>query len=229
MRTAVVIGSTGLIGEDLVERLARQGTWSQVLTISRKAKDWANPKVRTLVFDFVNWASLEIQISAFAGGNSSLDFFCCLGTTMSAAGSRKEFKKIDLEAVASFAVLAQRCRAEQLLVISALGANPESDVFYNRIKGEAEQAVLKRFPGELHFFRPSLLIGDRKEFRLGERLAMLFAPIYSPLLLGNLAKYRPIKSTMVAKVMVMVAARLKTAPTIVENDEIHELSQTQKK
>ncbi len=229
MRTAVVIGSTGLIGEDLVERLARQGTWSQVLAISRKPKTWSNPKIRTLDFDFVNWAALEIQITAFAGGHSTLDFFCCLGTTMNSAGSRKLFKKVDLEAVASFAVLAQRCRAEQLLVVSALGANPESDVFYNRIKGEAEQAVLKRFPGELHFFRPSLLIGDRKEFRLLERLAMMFAPIYSPFLLGNLSKYKPIKSTMVAKVMVIVAARLKSAPTIIENDEIHEISQAQKK
>lgn len=229
MRTAVVIGSTGLIGEDLVERLARQGTWSQVLAISRKAKTWANPKIRTLDFDFVNWAALEIQISAFAGGHSSLDFFCCLGTTMNAAGSRKQFKKIDLEAVAAFAVLAQRCKAEQLLVVSALGADPESDVFYNRIKGEAEQAVLKRFPGELHFLRPSLLLGDRKEFRLFERLAMLFAPVYSPLLIGKFAKYKPIESKKVAQVMVTVAARLKSAPTIIENDEIHELSQTKRK
>jgi uncharacterized protein YbjT (DUF2867 family) len=223
MRTAVVIGSTGLIGEDLVERLGRQGTWSQVLAISRKAKTWANPKVRTVAFDFVNWAALEVQISSFAG-SSPLDFFCCLGTTMNAAGSRKEFKKIDLEAVASFAVLAQRCRAEQLLVVSALGANPESDVFYNRIKGEAEQAVLKRFAGELHFLRPSLLLGDRKEFRLLERLAMLIAPIYSPFLLGSLAKYKPIESKKVAQIMVIVAARLKTAPTIIENEEIHKLS-----
>lgn len=223
MRTAVVIGSTGLIGEDLVERLARQGTWSQVLAVSRKTVSWANPKIRTLPFDFTNWASLELQITSFAG-NSALDFFCCLGTTMNTAGSKKAFKKVDLEAVAAFAVLAQRCRAEQLLVVSALGADPESDVFYNRIKGEAEQAVLKRFPGKLHFLRPSLLIGDRKDFRLFERLAMLFAPLYSPLLLGNLAKYKPIESKKVAQVMVTVAAKLQTAPTIIENQEIHELS-----
>jgi len=227
VRTAVVIGSTGLIGEDLVERLAKQGTWSQVLAISRKSQTWANPKIRTLVFDFVNWAAIELQVTAFAG-NSSVDCFCCLGTTMNAAGSKKNFKKVDLEAVASFAVLAQRCRAEQLLVVSALGADPESDVFYNRIKGEAEQAVLKRFPGELHFLRPSLLLGDRKEFRLFERLAMMFAPIYSPLLLGSLAKYKPIPSKLVAQVMVLIAARLKTAPTIIENHEIFELGRNKR-
>lgn len=228
MRTAVVIGSTGLIGEELVERLARQGSWSQVLAISRKGNTWVNPKVRNLVFDFVNWASLEIQIASFAG-SSPLDFFCCLGTTMNAAGSRREFKKIDLEAVAAFAVLAQRCRGEQLFIVSALGADPESDVFYNRIKGEAEQAVLKRFPGELHFLRPSLLLGDRKEFRLFERLAIMFAPIYSIFLVGKLAKYKPIESKKVAQVMTTVAARLKTAPTIIENDEIHELASNRQK
>lgn len=227
MRTAVVIGSTGLIGEELVERLARQGTWSQVLAISRKSRTWANPKIRTLVFDFINWASIELQVTAFAG-NSPVDCFCCLGTTMNAAGSKKIFKKIDLEAVASFAVLAQRCRAEQLLVVSALGADPESDVFYNRIKGEAEQAVLKRFPGELHFLRPSLLLGDRKEFRLFERLAMMFSPIFSPLLLGSLAKYKPIPSKLVAGVMVLIAARLKPAPTIIENEEIFELGRNKR-
>lgn len=223
MRTAVVIGATGLIGEDLVERLARQGTWSQVLAVCRKPKTWANPKARTLEFDFNNWATLELQITSFAG-NSSLDFFCCLGTTMKVAGSEEAFRKVDLEAVASFAVLAQRCRGEQLLVVSALGADPESDVFYNRTKGEMEQAVLKRFPGELHIFRPSLLLGDRKEFRLFERLAILFAPIYSMFLIGPLAKYEPIDARRVSKVMTIVGARLKKAPTIIENQELLQMS-----
>lgn len=223
MRTAVVIGSTGLIGEDLVERLARQGTWGQVLAISRKPKNWLNPKARTIEFDFLNWASLELQIRSFAG-SSGLDFFCCLGTTIRAAGSEAAFRKVDLEAVAAFAVLAQRCRAEQLLLVSAVGADPESDVFYNRVKGEAEQAVLKRFPGELHILRPSLLLGDRKDFRLFERLAILFAPIYSPLLVGDLKKYKPIQSKNVAKVMMSIAARVKSAPTIIENEQIHTIS-----
>lgn len=222
MRTAVVIGSTGLIGEDLVERLAKQGTWSQVLAITRKPKTWANPKIRTLEFDFINWAALELQITSFAG-SSSLDFFCCLGTTIRTAGSEAAFRKVDLETVAAFAVLAQRCRSEQLLVVSAIDADPASDVFYTRTKGEMEQAVLKRFPGELHFFRPSLLLGDRKEFRLWERLAILFAPIYSLFLLGELAKYKPIKSKHVAQLMLVIAARLKSAPTIIENEEIHRL------
>lgn len=223
MRIAVVIGSTGLIGEDLVDRLARQGTWSEVLAVTRKPKTWANPRIRTLTFDFTSWGSLELQITSFSG-NASLDFFCCLGTTMKVAGSEEAFKKVDLEAVAAFAVLAQRCRAQQLLVVSALGADPESDVFYSQIKGEMEQAVLKRFAGELHIFRPSLLLGDRKEFRFWERIAILFAPIYSIFLIGPLAKYEPVHAKRVSKVMALIAARLRKAPTIVENIEILKMS-----
>lgn len=225
MRTAVVIGSTGLIGEDLVERLARQGTWSQVLAIARKPHTWPNPKIRTLAFDFSNWSALELQITSFAS-SSSIDFFCCLGTTIKTAGSKEAFKKVDLEAVAAFAVLAQRCRGEQLFVVSSMGANPESDFFYNRVKGEMEQAVLKRFPGELHIVRPSLLLGDRKEFRLFERLAMFLAPVYSMFLIGPWEKYQPIDARRVSKAMTVVAARLKTAPTIMENLDLLSLSNT---
>jgi len=223
MRTAVVIGSTGLIGEELVEKLARQGSWGSVLAIGRRSKAWSNPKIRTLTFNFTNWGELELQVTSFAG-NSTLDFFCCLGTTMKKAGSEEAFRKVDLEAVVLFSMLAQRCRAEQLFVVSALGANPSSDVFYNRVKGEMEQAVLQKFSGKTYFARPSLLLGDRKEFRLGERLAMLFAPVFSAFLIGSLEKYEPIKSSEVAQALVVVAAKLRSAPTFIENSELHALN-----
>jgi uncharacterized protein YbjT (DUF2867 family) len=223
MRTAVVIGSTGLIGEDLVEKLARQGSWNSVLAIGRKSKTWSNPKIRTLPFDFSNWGDLELQIRSFAG-NSTLDFFCCLGTTMKVAKSEEAFRKIDLEAVVLFSMLAQRCRAEQLLIVSALGADPKSSVFYNQVKGEMEQTVLQKYSGKTYFARPSLLLGDRKEFRLGERLAILFAPVISGFLIGNLEKYEPIKSSHVAQALVVVAAKLRSASQFIENPELHALN-----
>ncbi len=223
MRTAVVIGSTGLIGEELVEKLARQGSWENVLAIGRRSKTWANPKIRTLQFDFGNWGELELQITSYAG-RSNLDFFCCLGTTIKAAGSEVAFRKVDLEHVVAFAILAQRCRAATLLVVSSLGADSTSETFYNRVKGEMETAVLQRFSGKLHFFRPSLLLGDRKEFRLAERLAMMFAPVVTPLLIGKYSKYRPIESRRVVQAMIVVAAKIKSASTVIENEEIFSLS-----
>ncbi len=223
MRTAVVIGSTGLIGEQLVEKLARQGSWGAVIAIGRKSKTWSNPKIRTVTFDFTNWGELELQITSFAGNKSYLDFFCCLGTTIKAAGSQEAFRKVDLEYVVAFAILAQRCQAAQLFVVSALGADSTSETFYNRVKGEMESAVLQRFTGKLHFARPSLLLGDRKDFRFFERMAMMFAPVISPFLLGNASKYKPISAKTVAQAMIVVAAKLKSASVVMENEKLHEL------
>jgi uncharacterized protein YbjT (DUF2867 family) len=225
MRTAVVIGSTGLIGHDLVEKLALQGSWTSILAVSRKSKNWSNPKVRTLVFDFTNWGDLELQVTSFAG-HSNLDFFCCLGTTMKVAGSEEAFKKIDLHAVVSFAVLAQSCRAEQLLIVSGLGADAASSVFYNHVKGEMEIAVLQKFSGQTYFARPSLLLGDREEFRFTERMAILFSPIFSNFLFGPLAKYKPIQSSQVATALVLVASKNKTSSQFIENSELHQLTQS---
>ena len=110
-----------------------------------------------------------------------------------------------------------RCRAEQLLVVSAMGADENSKVFYNRVKGEMETQVTREFPGELHFFRPSLLLGDRKEFRFGERLAILAAPLYRSLLPK---KYQPVKAEKVAATMLNVATKKIQASKVIENAEM---------
>jgi uncharacterized protein YbjT (DUF2867 family) len=223
MKTAVVIGATGLIGQMLVEKLARQGTWSNILAVSRHSKTWNHPKIRTLVFDFENWGDLELQVRSFAG-NSSLDCFCCLGTTIGVAGSEEAFRKIDFDAVVAFARLAKSCRAEQLLIVSAMGADENSSIFYNKTKGEMESAVLQNFSGKTYFARPSLLLGDRKDFRLFERVAILLSPLYSYFLVGRFSKYKPIAADHVATALVRVAAKVKTAPTFIENVELHTLN-----
>ena len=211
MRTAVVIGSTGLTGLLVVKKLVQDGSFGQIIAICRNknlAEDmvFSNPKVRLLQFDFQNWNNFELQISSFIG-TSLANFFCCLGTTVSQAGSQKGFKKVDYEYVVNFAKLAKSCHAEQLIVISALGADKNSVVYYNRIKGEMENDVQLEYSGKLYFLRPSLLLGDRKEFRFGERLAILFAPIYSLLFFGTFKKYLPVPAVKVAEVMVLLAAK----------------------
>lgn len=223
MKTAVVIGSTGLIGTHLIKKLVQQGTYGQIIAICRKKpKDEAvfnNPKVRCLIFDFSNWGSLDLQISSFVGTSAS-SFFCCLGSTMAQAGSQEDFKKIDHDYVVNFAKLAKVCRASQLLIVSALGASVESDVFYNRTKGEMEAAVQTEFAGTLHFLRPSLLIGDRKDFRFFERLAILSAPLYSPFLMGSLKKYHPVKAEQVANALISLAVNRSSAPIFIENKDL---------
>lgn len=220
----MVIGSTGLIGTHLIQKLAHEGGFGQIIAICRGANmagklGLNNPKVRVLSFDFVNWENLELQVSSFAGG-SGISFFCCLGSTIKQAGSEEAFRKVDLDYVVAFAKLAHHCRAEQLLVVSALGADEKSDVFYNRTKGEMEKAVQNEFDGSLYFFRPSLLLGDRKDFRFAERLAILAAPIYIPLLLGPLKKYLPVPAEQVAKKMSLVATKKISVTRFIENEEI---------
>lgn len=227
MRTAVVIGSTGLIGKILTQKLAHSGGWSNVLAITRKPVNWSHPKIRSLTFDFRNWNDLDLQIKSFAG-QTGLDFFCTLGTTISKAGSKEKFKEIDYKAVVEFALSAKRCKAEQLFIVSAAGADINSSVFYNQVKGQMEAAVLSEFSKSIYFLRPSLLLGNREEFRLGERLAVLAAPIYSSLLVGSLKKYRPIQALDVAEAMIAVASKKLSSEQIIENDQILKLANSSK-
>ncbi len=223
MKTAVVIGSTGLVGAILIKKLVQEGFYSQIIAIGRqKPKDdpvFGHPKVRFQKFDFLTWDDLELQIKSFTG-TSSATFFSCLGTTIGKAQSEEAFKKVDHEYVVAFARLAKMCRAERLLVVSALGADKNSGVFYNKVKGEMEEAVEKEFSQELHFLRPSLLLGDRRDFRLGERLAILLAPVYAPLLLGSFKKYRPVSAERVAHTLVGIALKKIQAGKFIENSQI---------
>jgi uncharacterized protein YbjT (DUF2867 family) len=127
--------------------------------------------------------------------------------------------------VVEFSKLARSCKAEQLLVVSALGADKNSSVFYNKVKGETEADVQAEFSGKLHFLRPSLLLGDRKDFRFGERIAIMLSPVISPLLLGPLEKYKPVRASDVAACLFNVASKKAAASTIIDNNEIIKLAQ----
>lgn len=220
MKTAVVIGSTGLIGSILVQKLAQDGSWGQILAISRKPAVWQNPKVRTLLFDFTRWDSFDLQIKSFAGVSPSIDFFCALGTTLAAAGSEDAFKKIDLEATVEFVKMAERCKAERVLIVSTLGADEKSSQLYLKTKGEMEKISLSLRKNGIYFIRPSLLLGDRKSFRFLERLAIITSPLYSAFLIGPLKKFSPVSAATVARVMVDIAAKKNEIPLIIENEDI---------
>ncbi len=223
MRVAVVIGSTGLVGRLLVGKLARQGSWSQVLAIARKEALFDHPKVRTIRFDFLSWDNLDLQISSFAGASASFDFFCALGTTIKSAGNEAAFKKIDHAAVVEFSKLAVRRHAESLLIVSSLGADANSKNFYLKTKGEMEIDVQKIKSKNTYFLRPSLLLGDRDDFRFTERFAAIASSLFSFTLIGRLKKYRPIRAERVAQAMVQISAKKKTAENFVENASLHEI------
>jgi uncharacterized protein YbjT (DUF2867 family) len=147
------------------------------------------------------------------------DVFCCLGTTIRSAGSQEAFRKVDVDYPVKAARLAAEAGADQFLVVSALGADADSRIFYNRMKGVMESQV-RRFPLKaIWVLRPALLLGDRDETRVGEQIAEIVLRPLSPLLLGPLRRFRPVAARAVAMAMVTLAAQDGTGG-IIESDEI---------
>jgi len=173
------------------------------LTIIRNPVPWKSSKIKNIHFDFLNWSDLAVQVRNFSSG-SEIQFFCCLGTTIKVAGSEENFKKIDLDSVVEFAKIASELSVTKLVVVSALGADMKSTIFYNQIKGQMEHDVSAVFKGSLAFVRPSLLLGQRREFRIFEKLAIILSPIFSVGLIGPLKKFKPIHARQVALAMTSI-------------------------
>lgn len=217
-RTALVAGASGLVGGHCLRLLLDDATSAQVIALVRRALPVTHPKLVQRLVDFDRLAELP----DFPRVN---DVFCCLGTTMKRAGSRDAFYQVDFTYVYELARLASRHGAAQFLLVSASGANPGSRIFYNRVKGEVEEAV-KRVPfAGIHIFRPSLLLGDRVEHRPGERLAIALARPISFALVGPLRKYRPIEAQTVARAMVAIARAERPGINVLESHAITALAE----
>lgn len=210
-RTAVVAGATGLVGSHVLQLLIADPAWTRVVTLGRRATPVQDSKLEQRI---VNLGALD----AIADLPLPHDIFCCLGTTIRQAGSQDAFRKVDYDYVVSLARAGVRLGAKQFLLVSAIGADPESRVFYSRVKGEAEAAVRQLPYRSIQIFRPSLLLGDRAEFRLGERIAALLTPLLNPLLISRLRRYRPIAASAVAAAMVRVAKEAPRGPNVFEYD-----------
>lgn len=165
-KIAIVAGATGLTGELLTRKLVNSDLFSKVKVIVRRPLALESEKLKTLIIKDLS------EISSLGERAQADVFFCCLGTTIKKAGSQEAFKMVDYTAILDFAKLAEQQKAKQFILISALGANASSPIFYNRIKGQTEDAVSKHNIPSIIIFRPSLLLGERKEFRFGESLAI---------------------------------------------------------
>jgi uncharacterized protein YbjT (DUF2867 family) len=201
LKTALVLGATGLVGKSLVEQLCQDNRYQTVTCLLRKPlpNDFfktTSTKVQPIVVDFEN-------LQDYQGYFTCDHVYVCLGTTIKKAGSKQAFRKIDFEYVHVAAQLAKAQHAISFVWISSVGANAKSNNFYLRVKGELENAIVN-MPGldNASAVRPSLLLGEREEIRPAEKLASLFSPFLSPLLIGNLAKYKPVQAADVAAKMI---------------------------
>lgn len=203
----LLAGATGLTGEHLLDRLLNEPTVARVLAPSRRPLA-AHPHLENPVGEL---AALLPHLS----GNVDIAF-CCLGTTIKQAGSEAAFRAVDHDLVLAFAERARALGARHLLVISALGADAHSAVFYNRVKGELEAALQTQDWPQLTIVRPSLLLGARREFRLGERLL-------APLARWIPGKYRGIKACTLAHALWRLALEEQDGTRIIESDQLRRL------
>jgi len=215
-RTGLVAGASGLVGSHVLRLLLQDPAYARVTVLARRELPLAHGKLDQRVVAFDHLA----QIADFPRVH---DVFCCLGTTMKQAGSPDAFRKVDCTYVVELARVAVRHRASQFLVVTALGADRRSRIFYSRVKGEAEEAVRRlQFDG-IQIFRPSMLVGARAESRPAERVAGLLSPLVAWAFVGPLARYQPIKAEAVARAMVRVAREAPRGTHVYESHEIRRL------
>lgn len=213
-KTAIVLGATGLIGGYCLTHLLENNNYSKITSLHRRKLSLSHPKLEQHVIDFDN---PQDYVKYFKAD----DLFFCLGTTIKTAGSQAAFRKVDYEYVIESARFSAQNGAQQFLVVSSIGANADSANFYLRTKGEMEEALKKIAFKNIHIFRPSMLLGPRKEFRFGENIGKAVMKVIAPLMLGPLKKYKAIHAETVAKAMIKAANQPGAKPiSIYESDEI---------
>ena len=218
-QTAVVIGATGLIGSQMVELLLNDIDFSEVRVLARRPLSVSHPKLSVHIVSFEDYQVLKEKIST---GHS---LFCCVGTTQKKVkGDKTAYRKVDFDIPVNSAHAAIENGFKRYLLVSSVGADADSNNFYLKLKGEAEQAISKLPFESVHFFRPSLLLGNRMEFRLGEKIAQGSMQLLSFMFLGRLKKYKPIQSSDVAKGMIAAAKKTSSGVKVYQHDDIIELA-----
>jgi uncharacterized protein YbjT (DUF2867 family) len=212
-RTALVVGATGLVGGHCLNYLLKDDKYHRIVTLTRRNLILENPKLVQHTIDFDRLENNTDHIKAD-------DIFCCLGTTIKKAGSQEAFRRVDYHYPLQIAKLAIKNGVRQFLLISSLGANKKSKIFYNRVKGEIEAAIREIPFYGIQIFRPSLLVGERAETRTGEKVGEFFLKMVKPVLIGNWKKYRAITAVNVAKAMVEIAKTDLKGTHIFESNQI---------
>ena len=215
-KTALIIGATGLVGKFCLSYLLNENAYERVIAISRKPIGFTHPKLNNIVCDFDQLAKHQAEIKAD-------DIYCCLGTTIAVAGSREAFTKVDYTYPLQVAEMAKQNGATQFLLVSALGADKNSKIFYSKIKGELEEAIQKLNFNSTYIFQPSFLKGFRKEFRLGEKIALILLPFFEIMMLGPLKKYKSIDAMVVANAMYLTAQSGNAGLEVLSSDQIQQI------
>ena len=216
MKTAIVFGSTGLIGGHLVNQLIQDNYYTKIKIFVRSQTSINNEKVEVINIDFNNLGNHKTEITGD-------DCFFCIGTTKQNSPDKNDYQKVELDIPKEIAQIAKANSVKSFIFISSIYANPNSSGNYVKFKGLVEEELKRLNFSKLGILRPSFLMGKRKENRVGEKIGIFTFSALSPLLFGPFKKMRPISSENVAKAMIKIA-NSNLEKTVYESNEIVELT-----
>tara|TARA_Y100001970_G_scaffold51574_1_gene65227 strand:+ start:7297 stop:7956 length:660 start_codon:yes stop_codon:yes gene_type:complete len=218
MKTAIIFGSSGLIGNELFKTILLNGLYDKIKIFVRTIPEVNNPKVEIIKTDFTNLEQYKDKIKGD-------ECFFCIGTTKKDTPDKDQYRRIEYNIPIDVAKIAKGNSVNAFFYISSIGANTNASSNYLKNKGQVEEELKNlNFP-RLAIIRPSLLVGNRKSFRLGE---VIFTPIMNTLTFfafGSLKKYKPIKIKNVVKSIIYISKN-ETNQRVFESDELEEIAKS---
>jgi len=212
MKTALIAGATGLVGRELIKELIESDVYQKIIVLSRRELTISDPKLQVKIvhFDFLDEVVFSENID---------ECFCTLGTTQKKSG-QEGLLKVDYEYVLKLAHLCITYNIPKFLVVSSQGANSNSSFFYMQTKGQMEEAIKKAGIQTIYLVRPSLILGDRNEFRFAEKAGSYIYKLFTPLMTGKLKKLRPVSALQIARCLVDLAQNNEPGALTIESDYI---------
>ena len=215
MKTALLFGSSGLVGGHLLNQLINDNKYSKIKLFIRKDPEISDPKVEVIKTNFNNLQNHKEDIKGD-------DCFFCIGTTKQNSPDKNEYRRVELDMPKEIAQIAKLNSVNSFVFVSSGYADPKSSGDYLKFKGEVEEELKRISFPKLGIMRPSFLLGDRKEKRIGEKIGIFIFKLLSPLFLGPIKKMKPIHSATVAKAMIAITQN-ESSQIIFESNEIAEL------
>jgi len=214
-KTAIILGASGLTGGFVLQKLIEDERYDTIKLFSRSKIEGLPDKVQQFIGDL-------LELNQFKTDFTADDVYCCIGTTAKKTPDKTLYKKIDFGIPVAAAKLSKENNISTFLVISAMGANKNSTVFYNKTKGEMENSVLKQQIKNTYVLRPSLIGGDRQETRLLEKIGLVIFKVIQPLFIGKLKKYKIVNAETIAQAMIGLA-NTKYSEVIITSEHINKL------
>lgn len=216
-KSAIILGASGLTGSILLEKLLNDDRYETIKLFSRKEINGLPSKV-------VQYTGNLLELATFKAEFKADEVFCCIGTTAKKTPDKTAYKAIDYGIPVAAAKLSKENGINTFIVVSALGANANSSIFYNRTKGEMEQGILSEKIEKTHILQPSIIGGNRNEQRIGEKIGLVVFKLLQPLFIGKLKKYRITEAEHIAQTMVSLANSKTSTEIIITSDKIKEIS-----